>query len=393
MKRAASGGIALVFRLLLSATLAAMLFIPVTVVHSEDAIVSVKPQPSQPTPDFDQMLERLTGGVSQADAQIFVERTRRKFDHTQTGFPLTGAHVIVECATCHPGGIFKGAPRNCAGCHTKGRRIIATAMSFNHIATIEPCEVCHTNSVTFLGARYNHGMAKPGSCSTCHNGRIATGKTASHSSGLRATESCDRCHRSVAWIPTTFNHAAVVTGSCSNCHNSSTYPSGKPANHASGGRAVYACDSCHGTTRWSPATYNHSGASICANCHSYVTGSNFTPVKANHISTTSGCEVCHRSYTTWLGASGHTGNEANRCLECHLAKRPSNHTSTAYLASCDACHTTTSWAFNHAAQQGKHTCASCHLAKAAEEHGTPAVGSRYYNCDNSGCHTVDTWDR
>lgn len=400
-------------------------------------------QTERPVRDFNQMLKVLTDVKSSKFDKEQVERTNRNFNHLVTGFPLTGAHVIAECSSCHVGGVFKGTSRNCSGCHAKGKRIVATAMPFNHIVTTEPCDICHSNTITFLGARYNHGKAQLGSCRTCHNGLIATGKPSSHSNGLRATESCDGCHRSAAWIPTSFGHARVVPGTCSNCHNSGDYPTGKPANHTSVakatracddchrtsawlpasfshasvtpglcstchngssatgkptshtslGKSTYACDSCHTYVGWYPAAYNHSGATACATCHNYTTGMNSTPIKTNHIPTTSACESCHKSYTSWQGATGHTGNEAGRCLECHLAKRPSNHTAAAYLVSCDACHTTTSWSFNHAAQQGKHTCASCHLSKAAKEHGTPTLGSKYYNCDSSGCHTVNSWDK
>jgi hypothetical protein len=46
------------------------------------------------------------------------------FDHKQTTFPLTGAHRAVACSECHTAtaaagkaSSFKGAPKNCEGCH------------------------------------------------------------------------------------------------------------------------------------------------------------------------------------------------------------------------------------------------------------------------------------
>lgn len=271
-----------------------------------------------------------SGGKPQA------ERSTRDFNHMVTGFPLTGLHATVECGSCHVGGVFKGTPRNCAGCHTKGMRVVATPKSIKHLPTTEQCEVCHTNTVTFYGARFNHSKAVAGQCTSCHNGSIATGKAATHSSGPKATNSCDKCHRTYAWLPATFNHTGA-TGACESCHN--------------------------GTT----ATGKH----------------------AAHMTTTSGCGTCHKQ-TTWLGATAHTGNEAGRCLECHISKRPSSHNTTAYLASCDDCHTTSSWKFNHAAQQGKHTCYSCHSDKGTKEHGSKA-STTYRNCDT--CHSVNTWNK
>ena len=35
------------------------------------------------------------------------------FDHSKTGFPLTGTHMIVECVTCHVNGRLQGTPRQC----------------------------------------------------------------------------------------------------------------------------------------------------------------------------------------------------------------------------------------------------------------------------------------
>jgi protein-arginine kinase activator protein McsA len=330
--------------------------------------------------------------AEQADAP----QTSRDFNHTATGFPLAGLHSTAECGSCHVGGVFKGTPRTCSGCHAKGRRVSATAMSAQHLVTTEACEVCHTNTVTFYGAKYNHAKAVPGQCLTCHNGLIAAGKAASHSSGNKATKSCDNCHRTYAWTPASWNHAGVAMGSCSTCHNGSAAP-GRPANHSSIGRLTFECDSCHNFFGWSPYNYSHAdsnfGSGACANCHSYTSGLNNTPLKANHMTTTSACESCHKSYSTWLGANAHTGNEAGLCLNCHTAKRPSSHSTAAYLVSCDACHTTTSWAFNHAAQQGKHTCVSCHASRGVSKHGSGATSptSKYYNCDS--CHSVNTWNK
>ncbi|MGE5757980.1 MAG: hypothetical protein ACM3W8_03845, partial [Sideroxydans sp.] len=36
-----------------------------------------------------------------------------EFNHFETGFPLTGAHLTTECGSCHVAGVFKGTPRNC----------------------------------------------------------------------------------------------------------------------------------------------------------------------------------------------------------------------------------------------------------------------------------------
>ena len=182
----------------------------------------------------------LNGG-SNAGRTSSGELSAQNFNHMTTGYPLTGAHNIAECGSCHLGGVFKGTPRNCAGCHAKGKRIVATAMSSKHIITNEPCDVCHTNTVTFLGARFNHGKVELNSCKTCHNGVISTGRPATHNKGVKLSGSCGSCHRTNAWLPaTTMNHSGVVPGSCSTCHNDV-----KPVSHASFTASTIACDSCH----------------------------------------------------------------------------------------------------------------------------------------------------
>jgi len=39
------------------------------------------------------------------------------FDHSQTPFPLTGAHATLTCTQCHIHNIFAGTPTACYACH------------------------------------------------------------------------------------------------------------------------------------------------------------------------------------------------------------------------------------------------------------------------------------
>jgi len=305
----------------------------------------------------------------------------REFNHIETGFLLTGGHQHVECETCHLHGIFKGTPRNCAGCHSKGKLVIATLPSPKHFVTNEPCEYCHNNNSTFYGARFNHAKAQLGSCSSCHNGVNASGKPANHSRGLRTSEACDRCHRTTAWFPNTFNHSgsAAAPGNCAaQCHNDNL-ATGRPHNHSSGIKAVNSCDVCHHFSSWLPTFYNHSAVAsgTCINCHNSVTAtgkpSNHTGAKATMV-----CDNCHRT-AAWIPATyNHLGVAPGSCSNCHIAQRPASHTKFGFNGACDNCHSTSNWNFNHAKQQGQHTCNSCH--------------SKHHNetpCDY--CHSVNGW--
>ena len=170
----------------------------------------------------------------------------KDFDHARTGFQLSGAHRNERCESCHIQGIFKGTPTQCASCHTsRGQRASFSTMPANHIPTKQTCDSCH-NTASFSGARFNHAGVTPGTCSTCHNGKTATGKPAAH---IATTAACDSCHKTSAWTPAAFSHTGVAPGACSTCHNGKT-ASGKPAMHIP---TTAACDSCHKTSAWKPA--------------------------------------------------------------------------------------------------------------------------------------------
>jgi hypothetical protein len=97
--------------------------------------------------------------------------------------------------------------------------------------------------VAWTPASFDHS-AVTGSCSTCHNGTSATGKTPTH---FITTLQCDNCHTTVAWTPIRFTHS------------SADYP----GDH----RASVTCLNCHTTNAqtatWRTATYKPD----CAGCH------------------------------------------------------------------------------------------------------------------------------
>jgi hypothetical protein len=303
----------------------------------------------------------------------------RDFDHTVTGFPLNGGHATAACESCHVAGVFKGTAKTCDGCHALGKRIVATPKPTSHIVTDAPCDACHFNTSTFLGARYNHGTAIPGQCATCHNGRISTGRPASHNMGVKATDSCDHCHRSYAFLPASWNHIGVAPHTCDNagCHVSGSNQYYKPANHQTApyqGRNTYYCDECHNVTAWIPAIFIHdrpSPSGICMGCHDGLT---IAPGKsATHITTTSDCNACHHNTVSWLGASNHSGAIAGICGTCHNGtngvKGTVNDPNGLHIPltvgnpNCDLCHvsttTFTAFAMNHS---GIATCNTCHAS-------------------------------
>ncbi len=80
--------------------------------------------------------------------------TPASFNHNLTGWPLTGAHATVPCASCHIGGQYAGTPTACYACHKSD---YLSTTDPNHVAAAFPtdCSVCHTTS-SWLGATFNH---------------------------------------------------------------------------------------------------------------------------------------------------------------------------------------------------------------------------------------------
>jgi nitrate/TMAO reductase-like tetraheme cytochrome c subunit len=66
------------------------------------------------------------------------------FDHNQTQFPLTGAHIILQCLDCHSSG-YSGTPTECFACHETAYN---TTTNPNHAAAGFPtdCQQCHNTS-------------------------------------------------------------------------------------------------------------------------------------------------------------------------------------------------------------------------------------------------------
>jgi hypothetical protein len=334
----------------------------------------------------------------------------RDFNHMATGFNLTGAHAIAACETCHVAGVFKGTARACDGCHALGKRVVATPKSTSHIVTDAPCDTCHFNTSTFLGARYNHGTARPGQCLTCHNGRQTTGRPVSHSSGNKATNSCDQCHRSYAWLPASWNHVGVVPGTCANagCHiqGSNQYYRGNGAyNHTGYQLTDPACDDCHNMFSWRPAPYKHNNPRPCSNCHNGTVATGKGPT---HGYTTAACNTCHLNTVSWLGASYHNGAVAGICGTCHNGtngvKGTINDPNGTHIPltaggnpNCDLCHTSTTtftvYTMNHG---GITACKNCHSSSSQYVVNTKRTLGNHQGSttaqDCSACHTsTSTW--
>ena len=336
-----------------------------------------------------------------------------KFDHSLSGFPLTGAHASVQCTLCHVNNNYNISDTSCVSCHLKD---FQSTTSPSHVQANFPqaCQQCH-NTTNWGGASFNHattGFALTGAhatlqCTQCHNTtyspsgayNLTSGTCATcHMTDYRGTNNpshvasnfpltCEQCHSTTSWLGANFNHATTgfaLTGThttlqCGQCHNTTFSPSG-PYNLASGACITchmtdfqgttnpshvqanfpQTCEQCHNTTNWGNGTFNHAATGFV------LTGMHVSPPLA--------CAQCHN---TTFSPSGPYNLTTTACVGCHLnvyqtANNP-NHAQVGFPQTCEMCHDTVNWmngTFNHNKTQfpltGYHataavTCAMCHV--------------------------------
>lgn len=313
------------------------------------------------------------------------------FNHQLTVFPLTGAHQAVPCSQCHLNNNFKSISQDCYTCHQTNYQAVQSpnhaAGGFSHL-----CQTCHTTTVwkpsTFshdntafplVGAHRavlceqchinNQYVGLHSNCVDCHLRDFNTAANPNHVAGTFTTN-CTFCHGMNSWQPATFNHSTTkfpLTGThttlqCQLCHTNGNYQityNGCYAchiaeyngttnpNHGAGG-FVKTCETCHSTSSWANATFDHSSTKF--------------PLTGAH--TTLQCQLCHTNGNYQLAYGG--------CYACHSSDYAGttnpNHTTSGYPTTCETCHSTTAWTgatFNHTWFPTNHgnangVCSTCH---------------------------------
>jgi len=217
------------------------------------------------------------------------------FNHSLTSFPLTGAHISVQCASCHTAG-YAGTSTECRSCHQSDYN---SAANPNHqtLALSVICNDCHTTNPGWQPAKFpNHNtyFALSGAhaviandCAACHKGNYTTTPNtcyACHTSDYNNTTNpahsaaqfptnCTQCHTVNAWVPSTFNHDSqyfpIYSGKhngkwtrCSECHTSAT------------NFAAFSCIICHEHNSKTSVDNDHQGVNgyaytgtSCYSCH------------------------------------------------------------------------------------------------------------------------------
>jgi hypothetical protein len=282
------------------------------------------------------------------------------FNHVNSNFPLTGAHISLNCQDCHSSG-YQGTPTECFACHQLHFNNTTNPSHIQLVLSTE-CTYCHTTEPDWKPALFpvhnqyyellGRHLEIANDCNSCHNGNYVTtpnlcydchtdaynnAQNPNHTAaGIPAQ--CEDCHTSSAWIPSTFSHTltgfellgAHFTIQCSGCHVGTTGGLNSECischqddyntapNHVAQGFPTN-CEMCHNSIAWSQVTFDHNATSF--------------PLTGAHISVN--CFDCHES-----GFSG----TSTICYDCHQqnyqqSTNPS-HTALSLPTDCEQCHTT-----------------------------------------------------
>ena len=298
-------------------------------------------------------------------------------------FPLTGAHAVANCDTCHERGRYADTATECQDCHdlpfsmiypyhfageceTCHNTFTWTPLVFDHVGIIE-CESCHLKDEPSGHEVYTHlapGQQDSWTAALSELARAVAGRLPGQSL-LRIADAdapltdellrrpCMVCHTDTEdWTNYVFDHEGF--DACSACHLATDAPD----DHYDG-----ECSGCHTTERWDSITFDHTGLTDCKSCHTPKHG--FYPVP---------CTDCHTADNWWEVTFAH--RSSTDCLHCHTDDRPAGH----YTGQCSNCHTTGDWNAKPTDHAGLTDCGSCHSAPAGHYPGSCAT-----------CHTTESW--
>ncbi len=216
-----------------------------------------------------------------------------------------------------------------------------------HTVPPRQCTDCHVNNNYTLNST---------ACVTCHL-KDFQGTTNPNHVTANFPQTCDSCHSTSTWLNATFNHNSTgfpLTGShtvpprqCTDCHVNNNYNITNTT-----------CVSCHQTDYNNATTpVNHIAAGFpttCATCHDTVL---WTDAVFNHTTTgfqlTGAHTVPPRLCTDCHVNNNYTLN-STLCYTCHQKDYAGTtnpaHASAGFPTTCELCHDTTVWTdstFNH----------------------------------------------
>ncbi len=257
------------------------------------------------------------------------------FDHSVTGFSLVGAHISLDCSSCHVGPDntpiwIPSSQDDCFACHEDDHQD-------EHPEFPTTCLDCHTTD-SWENASFDHGAATgfpllgahmPLDCSSCHlqPGFELLWEPSSADDCLTCHEedhqdahpnfptTCLECHATDSWESESFDHGAT-TGfallgahlplDCSSCH---LLPGFELIWEPSGPND---CVTCH----QEDAAQAHAGfPPTCLDCHtvdSWASTFDHDPIfpiySGRHEGEWASCQTCHTDPGNFMVFT---------CLTCH----------------------------------------------------------------------------
>ena len=294
-------------------------------------------------PETDDAHNSVTGYVYEDNACLACHPTgdaTNVFDHNQTNFPLTGAHVTTECIDCHSMG-YAGTPTECESCHQLDFDQ-TTNPNHQNLGLPTDCKMCHTTDPGWTPARFdNHddfyelkgahvGIANdcvvchqsdynntPNTCDGCHLADYNQTTDPDHAAAQFPLD-CASCHTEVAWVPSSFNHDdfypltgnhKLIENECAKCHINGNYSN-----------TPNTCDGCHQQDFNTSLNPNHPQLNLptdCKMCHTtaadwqpadFPIHDDFWQLNGAHAAIANQCATCH---------NGDYNNTPTECIGCH----------------------------------------------------------------------------
>ena len=215
--------------------------------------------------------------------------------HSNTSFPLTGAHLNLDCKACHISEVeneFTALDVECYNCHQSDFNS-SPHQTNSALAFGTGCQQCHTTSA-WQPASFDHN------------------ETQFPLSGAHLTLPCGACHASgFAGTPT----------DCYSCHQQD-YNAANDPNHFAAGFPT-TCADCHSPVAWDQTSWDHDSQyfpiysgehrgewNVCTDCH--VAANNFQVFE---------CIYCHEHNQQEMDdkhndVSGYV-YVSTACLSCH----------------------------------------------------------------------------
>jgi hypothetical protein len=292
------------------------------------------------------------------------------FNHNNTAFTLSGAHLRLNCTKCHHEEIrngrkftkFKGIDfKSCTSCH---QDVHQGKFGSN-------CQKCHSTESfkNITTAKFNHSL------------------TNFPLTGKHLSLECIACHKSGLQVKLKYNR-------CSDCHEDFHRGEFTVAN------TITDCSQCHNFDGFRPAIYtvedHNKSRFILAGSHLALP-----------------CSACHNNEGIWKFKFA----EVN-CVVCHKNIHEGEISDKYINKSCESCHKENSWhniTFDHKLTgfilEGKHAgllCSSCHANKTDNKikYVFKTIGHDCESChkdihsgqfkidgksDCSRCHIPESW--